>query len=102
MKQFATYIFCGFPGQSGSHFLEVPVDLSLWSPQSLVPCHGAYPLPSHVQKGRNQWLQCVLIKLCIIQSTKDFSQAPYFGIFCKEKEQFLLKELTWIRGGSLK
>lgn len=101
MKEFVTYFFCGFPEQLGSRFLEVPVDLSLWSPQSLVPWHGAYPLPFHVQKGRNQWLQCVLIKLCITHSTEDFWQAPSF---VKRKNSFYTKnslelgELIWNRG----
>lgn len=82
MKQSVTYFSCSFPEQSGSRFLAVPVSLSWLSPQSLVPWHGAYPLPSHMQKGRNQWLQCVLTKPCIIQS--NFSQAHYFAIFRRE------------------
>lgn len=32
-----TYFSYGSPVQLGSRFLEVPVDLSWWSPQSLVP-----------------------------------------------------------------
>lgn len=63
MKEFVTYFFCGFPEQLGSRFLEVLVDLSLWSPQSLVPWHGAYPLPFHVQKDRNQFL--ITTTMCV-------------------------------------
>ena len=103
-KEFMTYFFCGFPEQLGSRFLEAPVDLSLWSPQSPVPWRGAYPWPFHVQKGRNQWWQCMFIKPCIIHTTEDFWQAPYFGMFVKRKNSFYSKhsldigELIWNRG----